>query len=375
MGCVRQMRARVPGDDRVTEEAWEKDQASLLLNRRLAQVTWMRNPVFDGYLADYLNDSGIGAHMRGESARAVLREAFLTQWTQGKNFVLSYRALAAIRSAAETLAVERHSPALTPDVIPAPAGLLIFPRDIYAQGHSDERAEDVRIATSALSWSPCYVTERVPGVLATSWAHRDAPDDDVLQAVRRQRSATSEFTAQAVDDARRLRGVIANDMTLDLAERQKMDDLATQRLRRARQAEKTSRPTQLPDYVLGGMHPVPMGLPYGLALDAPVLPTVEPITRTIPLSHLDDDARTFPVRLLLATWGLMAAGILRVSAVGLPKAALARHQKRSLPYEVLSLDLAPETERQSLVTVRRTRADMLAETAWDVLPVEGGRVL
>lgn len=358
----------------MTEEAWEKDQASLLLNRRLSQVTWMRNPMFDDYLAGYLNDSGIDAHMRGENARAVLGDAFLTQWTQGKNFVLSYRALAAIRSAAETLALEPHSPALTPDVIPAPAGLITFPRDIYALGHHDPD-NDVRIATSALSWSPCYVTETIPGVLVTSWAHRDAPDDDVLQSVRRQRSVTSDFTAQAVDDARRLRGVIAEDTALDLAERQRMDDLATQRLRRARQAEKTARPAQLPDYVLGGIHPVPMGFPYALALDGPTLPASDTITRTTTLSHLDSDARTFPVRLLLATWGLMARGILQVSEVALPKAALARHQKRSLPYQVLSLDLASETSGQSLVTVRRNRADRLTETDWEVLPLEGGRVL
>lgn len=374
MGRVRRMRPRVAGQDRVTGEAWEKDQASLLLNRRLAQVTWMRTPLFDDYLANYLSDSGIGVHMRGASARTVLRDAFLTQWVQGKNFVLSYRALAAVRSAAETLTLERHTPALSADVIPAPAGLIVFPRDIYGQGTSDD-GNPVSIATSAISWSPCYVTANIPGVLATSWAHRDAPDDDVLHAVRRQRVASSEFTAQAVEDARRLRGVIADDASLSLAERQKMDDLATQRLRRARQAEKTTMPIHLPDYVLGGMHPVPLNLPYRLSTDAPVLPKNEPVTRTTPLSHLDSEAHTFPVRLLLATWGLMQAGLLQVSEVTLPKAALARHQKRSLPYEVLSLDLAPETGAQSLVTVRRDRADMLAETNWAVLPHEGGRVL
>lgn len=360
---------------------WGAQQATSLLGKRSSQVTWMRTFQFQAFMEEYLLESRIKDHMRGETAQAILSQALISQWSDGKIFVLSAAAAAAVRSAAATMLGDSVAPPLRAENIPCPTALVAFPTDMYSLGHDDSNVPLMR-GVSAMSWSPCYVAPGVEGSLVASWTHRDSSDDDMLIRHRDQGRIAEEVARETAEAARNVRAQIARDTASDAEELRRLDEAVSQELRQARSRQRrASQAVQsVPEFVLEGMAPVPIGLPFkmdGRASEA----GRDRQTCTVPVGEPDPDAATFPVRLLHGLCGLMRAELLVVSAVSLPPNTKKRYAKRGLPHDVLGVDVAFDSGGSSVVTVTKERVETPTMKGasrlvrWSVEPFLGGKVM
>lgn len=358
---------------------WGQREASILLGRRLSQITWMRTFQFQQYLEQYLRETGVVRHMRGDMAQAVLSQGLIEQWAEGQSFIPSPSAAAALRSAVAVMTEDRLAPPLRRGDLPCHTGLLSLPGDLY--GMSEIDGAWVKRGVSAVSWGPCQVDATTPGVLVSSWTHRDAHQDEVLM---RHKGSVEQVRAVAQDAAqgvREVRSRIAQDTESDPEELQALDSLATERLQVARRMERQVESSQghIPDFLLNSMDPVPLGKPYMLG-QSKEEPQGDRHSETVSFDRVDPEADTLSVRLVHALWGLLSAGILHPFSLELLPKTEKKYAKKDLNHEVIGLDLALDVGDDSLVTVTRQRIETPTMkgsgrmTKWGADPFIGGKV-
>lgn len=358
---------------------WEQRQASVLLGRRSSQVTWMRTFQFQQYLEDYLRETGIVRHMRGETAQAALSQGLISQWAEGLNFIASPSAGAALRSAVATMSEDRLGPPLRRGDIPSSTGIISLPGDLY--GMSQVNGSWVKRGISVVSWGPCEVDASTSGVLVSSWTHKDAQQDESLLRHKGNVEQVRAVARDAAEASREIRSQIAQDTETDPEELRMLDDMATERLEGARRLEREVEGSQghIPDFMLNSMDPVPLGKAYMLRPEEGDQQG-DRQSETVPFDHVDPEGDTLPVRLAYALWGLLGAGILQASPVKLLPKTEKKFAKKSLNHHVTGLDLAMNVGDDSLVTIIRERIKSPALrgdqrfSKWSAEPFIGGKV-
>lgn len=316
---------------------WLHQEATRLLRDRSSQMGWMRSFEYTTHLEQYLADTGIKTHMRGEEAQAVLHQSLLAQWGDGDKFILTPNGLRVLMAAAAAMQNDVLPPIQGTDLVGPNEGLVLFPEPVRAASTGG----DVR-GVAAVSWAPCLVDGRTPGVLVCTWTHRSDANDEALTRGRKERDQAIEFARDHLDYLTRVDTVLASDTETNPDEVADLQTVSDQERRKARRALRAAeKPLRLPDYLLTSLQVVPFGKEYLSAA------SVEEADRSpiavVDATTLQTDGKfeSFGVRFAVAMWGLAKANLLTGAPADLTARDIRRFNKRGTQYiGVIGLDAA-----------------------------------